>query len=125
MKATIAVLSGDGIGPEVTGKAVEALQKIASKFGHDFSFTEGLMGGIAIDQTGNPLPDETIAICETSDAILLGAVGGPKWSDPTSSVRPEQGLLKIRKHFVWLSRFVIICQKLNDCIFLIRFYRFH
>ncbi len=99
MKATIAVLSGDGIGPEVTGKAVEVLQKIASKFGHDFTFQEGLMGGIAIDQTGDPLPTETINMCEGSDAILLGAVGGPKWSDPTASVRPEQGLLKIRKHF--------------------------
>lgn len=99
MKAKIAVLSGDGIGPEVTGKAVEMLEKVAGKFGHEFSFEEALMGGIAIDQTGNPLPDETIAVCEQSDAILLGAVGGPQWSDPTASVRPEQGLLKIRQHF--------------------------
>lgn len=99
MKAKIAVLPGDGIGPEVTGKAVEALQAVASKFGHEFSFEEGIMGGIAIDKTGNPLPDETIALCEQTDAILLGAVGGPQWSDPTAPVRPEQGLLKIRQHF--------------------------
>jgi 3-isopropylmalate dehydrogenase len=99
MKAKIAVLPGDGIGPEVTGKAVEVLQAIAGKFGHEFEFEEALMGGIAIDQTGNPLPDETIEVCEGADAILLGAVGGPQWSDPTASVRPEQGLLKIRQHF--------------------------
>jgi len=99
MKAKIAVLPGDGIGPEVTAKAVAVLEAVASKFGHEFSFEEGLMGGIAIDKTGNPLPDETITICENADAILLGAVGGPQWSDPTAAVRPEQGLLKIRQHF--------------------------
>ncbi len=92
-------MPGDGIGPEVTSQAVAVLSKIGSKYGHDFVFNEALMGGIAIDKTGNPLPDETIRDCEQSDAILLGAVGGPKWSDPTASVRPEQGLLKIRKHF--------------------------
>jgi len=99
MKATIAVIPGDGIGPEVTSHAVRVLEKVASRYGHDFTFTEALMGGIAIDQTGSPLPDESIRICEQADAILLGAVGGPKWSDPTAVVRPEQGLLKIRKHF--------------------------
>ncbi len=99
MKATITVLSGDGIGPEVTSQAVRVLNKVASKFGHDFTFNEAIMGGIAIDQTGDPCPDETIRTCEQSDAILLGAVGGPKWSDPTAPVRPEQGLLKVRKHF--------------------------
>lgn len=99
MKATIAVLSGDGIGPEVMAHTTNLLSIIAEKNGHEFSFTEGLIGGIAIDETGNPLPDETIAICEQADAVLLGAVGGPKWSDPTASVRPEQGLLKIRQHF--------------------------
>src|ERR1051325_5492605 len=99
MKASIAVLSGDGIGPEVTSQAMTVLSKVASKFGHEITFNEALMGGIAIDQTGNPLPDETIRACEQSDAILLGAVGGPKWSDPTAPVRPEQGLLGIRKHF--------------------------
>ena len=99
MKARIAVLPGDGIGPEVTAHATHLLTVIGERHGHDFSFTEGLIGGIAIDQTGNPLPDETLSICEDAEAILLGAVGGPKWSDPTSNVRPEQGLLKIRQHF--------------------------
>jgi 3-isopropylmalate dehydrogenase len=99
MKATICVLPGDGIGPEVTSQAIAVLSKIGSKYGHDFVFNEALMGGIAIDQTGTSLPDETLRVAEQSDAILLGAVGGPKWSDPTASVRPEQGLLKIRKHF--------------------------
>lgn len=99
MRATITTLPGDGIGPEVTAKAVTALEKIASKFGHEFIFHEALMGGIAIDTTGTSLPDETISTCEQGDAILLGAVGGPKWSDPAAKVRPEQGLLKIRQHF--------------------------
>ncbi len=99
MKATITVLPGDGIGPEVTAQAVRALEKVAGKYGHDFTFHEALMGGIAIDKTGQPLPDETLRIAEQSDAILLGAVGGPQWSDPTAAVRPEQGLLSIRKHF--------------------------
>ena len=99
MKAKILVLPGDGIGPEVTKQSVAVLQKVASKFGHEFEFDEALMGGIAIDETGNPLPDETLRKAEQTDAILLGAVGGPKWSDPTAAVRPEQGLLKIRQHF--------------------------
>lgn len=99
MKATIAVLSGDGIGPEVTSQAINVMQKIASKHGHDFTFNEAPMGGIAIDQFGDACPDSTIRTCEQSDAILLGAVGGPKWSDPAAPVRPEQGLLKVRKHF--------------------------
>lgn len=99
MKATITVLPGDGIGPEVTAKAVEALEAIAGKYQHEFTFNEALMGGCAIDATGNPLPDETINIAEQGEAILLGAVGGPQWSDPTAAVRPEQGLLKIRQHF--------------------------
>jgi 3-isopropylmalate dehydrogenase len=99
MKATIAVLPGDGIGPEVTSQAIIVLQKIAAKYGHEFVFNEAPMGGIAIDQFGDPCPDSTIRTCESADAILLGAVGGPKWSDPTAPVRPEQGLLKVRKHF--------------------------
>lgn len=99
MKATIAVLPGDGIGPEVMAHTTNLLTVIADKYGHEFTFPEGLIGGIAIDETGNPLPDETIEICSKADAVLLGAVGGPKWSDPTSKVRPEQGLLKIRQHF--------------------------
>jgi 3-isopropylmalate dehydrogenase len=99
MKAKIAVLSGDGIGVEVTAAAVAVLQGVASKYGHEFSFEDELIGGIAIDQTGNPLPEATIRMAEQTDAILLGAVGGPKWDNPTASVRPEQGLLAIRKHF--------------------------
>src|SRR5690606_19884124 len=99
MKAKIAVLPGDGIGPEVTGQAIAVLQKVAGKFGHEFTFEEGLIGGIAIDQTGSALPDETLRMCEGTNAILLGAVGGPKWDNPAAPVRPEQGLLKIRKHF--------------------------
>ncbi len=99
MKALITVIPGDGIGPEVTSQAVKVLEHVGSKYGHDFRFQEALMGGIAIDRTGNPLPPETLKMGETSDAILLGAVGGPKWSDPASPVRPEQGLLGIRKHF--------------------------
>lgn len=99
MKATIATLPGDGIGPEVMVQALRVLYKIAEKYGHEFTITEGLIGGAAIDATGTSLPDETIKMCEQADAILLAAVGGPKWSDPTASVRPEQGLLKIRQHF--------------------------
>ncbi len=99
MKATIAVLPGDGIGPEVVAKSTELLSAIADKHGHEFTFVEGLIGGIAIDERGDPLPAETVAICEKADAILLGAVGGPKWSDPTATVQPERGLLGLRQHF--------------------------
>ncbi|MYD10956.1 MAG: 3-isopropylmalate dehydrogenase [Chloroflexi bacterium] len=99
MKATIAVLPGDGIGPEVVAKSVELLSAIAAKYGHDLRFVEGLIGGIAIDATGDPLPAATIEICEKADAILLGAVGGPKWSDPTATVQPERGLLELRQRF--------------------------
>lgn len=98
MKASIMVLPGDGIGPEVIGKSVEVLQRVASKFGHEFTFNEAIMGGIAIDKYGDPLPDETLRLGEQSDAILLGAVGGPKWDVP-GGPRPELGLLKLRKHF--------------------------
>ncbi len=99
MRAIIAVLPGDGIGPEVTSQAVTVLQQVASRFGHEFTFNEAPMGGIAIDRFGDSCPPETIRVCEQANAILLGAVGGPKWSDPTAPVRPEQGLLRIRKHF--------------------------
>lgn len=99
MKYTIAVLPGDGIGPEVVRESKRVLTQVAEIFGHEFSFESALMGGCAIDETGNPLPDATIDVCENADAILLGAVGGPKWSDPTASVRPEQGLLRLRQHF--------------------------
>jgi len=96
MHAKIAVLPGDGIGPEVVAEGIKVLRTVAEKYGHTFELTEGLAGGIAIDATGNPLPDETLALCRASDAVLLGAVGGPKWSDPRAKVRPEQGLLALR-----------------------------
>jgi 3-isopropylmalate dehydrogenase len=95
-KAKIAVLGGDGIGPEVVAEGVKVLRALADIFGHSFEFTEGLIGGIAIDVTGQPLPEETLALCQGSDAVLFGAVGGPKWSDPRAPVRPEQGLLGLR-----------------------------
>ena len=96
MKARIAVLGGDGIGPEVTAVAVAVLQAVAARFEHQFEFTEALIGGAAIDATGSPLPPRTIAACRDSDAVLLGAVGGPQWSTPGARVRPEQGLLELR-----------------------------
>ena len=96
MDALITVLPGDGIGPEVTSAASAVLRQVASKYGHNFSIEEKLIGGAAIDASGSPLPDDTIELCKRSDAVFLGAVGGPKWSDPNAKVRPEQGLLKIR-----------------------------
>lgn len=98
MKKKIAVIFGDGIGPEVTRQSIKVLNAIGEKFGHQFIFRYCLMGADAIDKTGTPLPDETIEICLQSDAVLLGAIGHPKYdNDPTAKVRPEQGLLKIRK----------------------------
>lgn len=97
MKALIALLPGDGIGPEVTAEGERVLRAIARKFGHDFTFQSHPMGGNAIDSHGTPLPDETLSACRQSAAILLGAVGGPKWDDPNAKTRPEAGLLKIRK----------------------------
>jgi 3-isopropylmalate dehydrogenase len=97
MKATIVVLPGDGIGPEVTAEGVRVLKVVAAKFGHTFEFPEALIGGHAIDTLGTALPPETTAMCKAADAILLGAVGGPKWDDPSAPVRPEQGLFAIRR----------------------------
>src|SRR6187551_1849920 len=98
MKKNIAVINGDGIGPEVTRQSIAVLDAVAEKFGHEFEYRHCLMGAVAIDATGNPLPDETIEICLESDAILFGAIGHPKYdNDPTAKVRPEQGLLKLRK----------------------------
>ena len=97
MKAQIAVLPGDGIGPEVTHAAVEVLKAVAQKHGgYHFHFAEHAIGGAAIDASGEPLPPATLAACKSADAVLLGAVGGPKWSDPNAKVRPEQGLLGLR-----------------------------
>ena len=98
MKYNIAIIPGDGIGPEVTAQAKKALDAIADTFDHHFTYTYAQMGACAIDATGNPLPEETIAVCEASDAILFGAIGDPKYdNDPNAKVRPEQGLLRLRK----------------------------
>src|SRR5258708_25643230 len=96
-RAVIPVLPGDGIGPEVVAEATRVLQAVATKFGHEFVLRESLIGGIAIDGTGSALPADTLEMCRAADAVLLGAVGGPKWDDPRAKVRPEQGLLAIRK----------------------------
>ena len=92
----IVLLPGDGVGPEVVREGVKVLQAVAVTFGHQFEFSEYLMGGVAIDATGSPLSEETLTACRAADAVLLGAIGGPKWSDPTAAVRPEQGLLGLR-----------------------------
>jgi 3-isopropylmalate dehydrogenase len=97
MRARIALLPGDGIGPEVLEEGIRVLDAIAEKWGHTFEAKSALIGGAAIDATGSPLPSETTALCKECDAVLLGAVGGPKWDDPRAKVRPEQGLLGIRK----------------------------
>ncbi|MEO7385525.1 MAG: 3-isopropylmalate dehydrogenase [Gammaproteobacteria bacterium] len=96
MEALIGVLPGDGIGPEVTTEAVRVLQALGRRNGHRFEFRQGLIGGAAIDATGSAFPDATRKLCAEADAVLLGAVGGPKWSSPDASVRPEQGLLAMR-----------------------------
>jgi 3-isopropylmalate dehydrogenase len=96
-KYRIAVLPGDGIGKEVTKGAVEILKAVGTRFDHRFEFVYGLIGGEAIDREGTPLPDETLQMCTESDAVLLGAVGGPKWDYNPPHLRPERGLLKIRK----------------------------
>ncbi len=97
MNYHIAVIKGDGIGPEVVTEAQKVLEKIGATYGHTFRFREVLMGGVAYDQTGTPLPQETVEICQQSDAVLLGAVGGPKWDTLPGDKRPEAGLLGIRK----------------------------
>ena len=97
MKANIVLTPGDGIGPEVVQEARLVLEAVARRHGHQFKFAEHLLGGCAIDAKGTALPDETLAAAKASDAVLLGAVGGPKWDDPQAKVRPEQGLLAIRK----------------------------
>jgi 3-isopropylmalate dehydrogenase len=97
VKARIAVIAGDGIGPEVTAEAARVLRAVAKRFGHEWSMSPADFGGIAIDRHGDPLPDQTLQTCLQSDAILLGAIGGPKWSSPSAQVRPEAGLLRLRK----------------------------
>ncbi len=97
MNFNITLLPGDGIGPEVVAEAVRVLETVATKYGHSYTFTERLMGGCSIDKFGSSLTEETLADCQAADAVLLGAVGGPKWDDPNARDRPERGLLALRK----------------------------
>ena len=97
MKAVIAVLAGDGIGPEIVAEAVKVIRVVEAKYGHAFDMPEALFGAVAIDATGSPLPPETLALAERADAILFGAVGDPRFADPNLKVRPEQGILGLRK----------------------------
>ena len=97
MRARIAVLPGDGIGPEVIAGGLRCLRAVAARFGHELELTEYPFGGAAIDACGDPLPPATLAACRAADAVLLGAIGGPRWSAPEAPVRPEQGLLRLRK----------------------------
>ena len=96
MNYNIALLKGDGIGPEIVDSAVAVLKKIGEKYSHTFNFSEYLMGGCAYDATGNPLPEETVKGCLASDSVILGAVGGPKWDTLPGHLRPEHALLGIR-----------------------------
>ena len=114
MNANVVLLPGDGIGPEIVAEAEKVLQAVARQGGHSFRTETHFMGGCAIDDCGNPLPDKTLSACMKSDAVLLGAVGGPKWDDPTAKVRPEQGLLKIRKEMQLFANLRPI--KTWDCI---------
>ncbi len=98
MEFSIAVLGGDGIGPEVTDQGVRVLEAVGRSFGHRFNLTYGDIGGISIDKHGIPLTDYVKALADSNDAVLLGAVGGPKWDDPTATVQPERGLLQLRTH---------------------------
>lgn len=97
MKKTICLLPGDGIGPEIVAQGVAVLEAVAKKFGHEFDFVPALIGGAAIDATGEPLPAATVEACQKADAVYLGAVGGPKWDNIEPARRPEKGLLGIRK----------------------------
>ena len=97
MRFSLAVLPGDGIGPEVVAEGIKVLQAISKRFGHQFDLHYGLVGGVAIDKTGEALSPETLRMCRGCDAVLLGAVGGPKWDDPQADIHPEDGLLALRK----------------------------
>jgi len=98
MNYKIAVLPGDGIGPEITREAVKVLKAVGEKFNHNFEFSEGLIGAVAIDETANPFPEKTFELCKNADAVLFGAIGDPKYdNNPNAKIRPEQGLLKMRK----------------------------
>lgn len=98
MDFKIGVLAGDGIGPEIVEQAIKVMDAVGTKFGHKFNYTKALVGAIAIDETGNPYPDETHQVCLNSDAVLFGAIGDPKYdNNPAAKVRPEQGLLGMRQ----------------------------
>ena len=98
MKLNIAILPGDGIGPEIVEQAMKSVKAVAEKFGHELNYEYGLTGAIAIDQVGDPYPEETHQLCMKSDAVLFGAIGDPKFdNNPKAKVRPEQGLLRMRK----------------------------
>ena len=97
MEFNLAVLPGDGVGPEVTTEGIKVLQAVGKRFNYSFNLHYGLVGGVAIDETGTALPEDTLKMCQHSDAVLLAAVGGPKWDDPKAKVRPEDGLLALRK----------------------------
>ncbi len=111
MQYKIGLLRGDGIGPEIVDSAVRVLKAVGEKFGHEFIFTPYLIGGAAIDECGKPLPKETVEGCLTSDSVLLGAVGGPKWDTLPGELRPEKALLGIREAMGLLP----ICA-LRNCI---------
>src|SRR4030042_4208310 len=97
IKFKLAVLPGDGVGPEVMAEGIKVLEAIGSRFGHEFNLHYGLVGGAAIDDSGLALTTETLTMCKKCDAVLLGAVGGPKWDNPLARARPEDGLLALRK----------------------------
>ncbi len=97
MHFNLAILSGDGVGPEVIDEAIKVLDAVGNRFGHTFDLRYGLIGGVAIDETESALPDDTLKLCRRCHAVLLGAVGGPKWDNPKAGVRPEDGLLALRK----------------------------
>jgi len=97
VRFSLAVLPGDGIGPDVTAEGIKVLQAVGDRFGHNFDLHYGLVGGVAIDKTGEALPPDVLRMCRSCDAVLLGAVGGPNWDDPKAKVRPEDGLLALRK----------------------------
>lgn len=118
MEKTIALIPGDGIGPDVLGQAVKVLDKVAEKYGHKFIYKEVIAGGSAIDKFGNPLPEEQLDICKSSESVLLGALGGPKWDNVAPSIRPEKGLLGLRgglKVFANLRPAVIFPQLKSAC----------
>jgi 3-isopropylmalate dehydrogenase len=116
MEARIASLPGDGIGAEVVAEGVKVLEAIAGRHGHRFEFAEGLIGGCAIERAGCALPEDTLEACQAADAVLLGAVGGPSWSDPLAEIRPEQGLLELRRTLGLYAnlRPVRLCESLLD-----------